>query len=73
MRCRACNRKLDDADLSRKARDWDYCSECRSASKKEYNADEKQYDHADLTGVPMDGTTLSIEDYEKSQEYYGQN
>lgn len=68
MRCRACNIKLDEADLMRRAPDWDYCSTCRTASKKEYNADEKTYDHADITGVPLDGSTLSLEEYEKSAE-----
>jgi len=68
MRCRACDMKLDEADLMRKAPDWDYCSVCRSASRKEYNADEKTYDHSDITGIPLDGTTISIEDYIETEE-----
>ena len=68
MRCRACNVILDEADLMRKAPDWDICSTCRSLSKKQYNADDKQYDHSALTGVPLDGSTLTLEEYEKSAE-----
>ena len=66
MRCRACDMILDDSDLMRKALDWDYCSNCRSQSNKKYNADDKQYDHSDVTGIPLDGSTLTLEEYEKS-------
>ena len=68
MRCRACNIKLDEADLMRKAKDWDFCSNCRFLSNKQYNADDHQYHHLDVTGVPLDGSSISLEDYEKSAE-----
>lgn len=59
---------LDEADLMRKALDWDYCSTCRAASRKQYNADDKTYDHMDITGIPLDGSTLTLEEYQRSEE-----
>ena len=70
MRCRACNIRLEESDLLRKAADWDICSDCRYHGSKKYNASEKTYDHSALVGIPLDGSTISIEDYienEKSQ------
>ena len=68
MRCRACNIILDEADLKRKADDWDYCSECRYQSNKKFNATDKQYHHGDITGVPLDGSTLTLEDWHTPSE-----
>jgi len=60
-RCRACNIELSEGDLLRKAKDWDYCSECRNQSTKKYHASDKEYDHQTLTNIQFDGSPLSVE------------
>lgn len=61
-RCKACDDKLEEFDLRRGGNDNDFCSNCRYQSSLEYNIHDRQYDHSDITGVPLDGTTITIEE-----------
>lgn len=63
MRCKACDVVLDFVPLSE-----DLCTFCQSASKKNHNAGDQDYDHSSITGVPTDGSTLSTEDWYVSEE-----
>ncbi len=47
--------------MRRKACDWDFCSECRYQSSKDYSASDKEYDHGNLTNIMLDGTTLCVD------------
>lgn len=61
MRCKACNTILTLSTNS--ADDGEYCWNCKSESEKEYGIHEREHDHAALTSVPLDGSTISLEDY----------
>lgn len=62
MRCRACNMILAPEDLKRPAPDDEYCSECRFQSEREFNVDDiVRYDHAEISGILLDGSTLYID------------
>lgn len=62
IRCKACNVRLSSEDLKRKGKDWDYCSECRFQSTREFCASDKDYDHGHLSNITLDGKNLQIEE-----------
>ena len=37
------------------------CTECRYQSTRKFCASDKEYDHGQLTGINLDGATLTIE------------
>lgn len=60
MRCKGCNRKLNDTELNKKYRnpdgDWewyDLCSRCFNASNQEFTLADKQYVQGTVE-VPME-------------------
>ena len=61
IRCKACNGQLSSEDLKRKAFDWDFCSECRFQSSRQFCASDRDYEHGQLTSITLDGRTLTID------------
>lgn len=62
IRCKACNVILLAEYGPRKPTyDDEYCSECKYHSTKDYCASDKSYDHEAITGIHLDGSTLSLD------------
>lgn len=62
MRCKACNTILNLNDSRGTHDTWDYCYHCIGQSNRQFNINDIAFDHGDLTGVPVDGSTLFLED-----------
>ena len=60
-RCIACDLPLDSLDLKRSDPDDKYCSTCISVSNREFNANDKQYQHSTVSGILLDGSTLYVD------------
>ena len=63
MRCKACDIKLDEIDLKRKSLDRDICSNCRFLGNQEFNSTDLHCSHTNVTDIPLDGTSLQLEEY----------
>ena len=64
MRCKACNKRLEDSDLLLK--DNDLCGECRYKGSELLTINDLYSDFGNSLGIPLDGTTLKIEDWYES-------
>lgn len=60
-RCKACDFPLTSSDLRRPEPDTGFCTMCISASNKEFNATDIEYDHGSVSGILLDGSTLYVD------------